>query len=370
MKIAIITILDNTNYGTFLQALATGLTIQKLGYDVEVIRYTRPFMTPEGHSKLFLKEHGLLKWLYRCKLIGMERVWQLRERNFSFIKKYIKVTPEYVGFDSLLNNPPIADVYLTGSDQVWNSVYNKGIDRSFYLDFAPAGCKRIAYGASIGMDSIPSKEIEETRLLLEKYAHITVREYEASILLNNLGISTEVVLDPTLLLKQDDWSRLVKDLHFISSEPYLLVYCVEKKEQRSLIEYYAKRLAKEKNLKIYAISYRDARKEFPWADRWFSYATPEEFLSLMSNSEFNVVSSFHGTVFSVIFNKPFITISANRFNSRVNHLLTKINLDYLIVNDKSFNFKKLEGLRYMDVNKRLESLRKQSLMILMEMIGY
>ena len=137
MKVSVITILDNTNYGTYLQALATGMAIQSCGHDVEIVHYTRWCQTQKGRSRTILKERGLLRWINRCVLKSSKKTFELRDKDYEFLKTYLSVTGEYIGFEMLKANPPKADIYLTGSDQVWNSVYNRGIDRSFYLDYAP-----------------------------------------------------------------------------------------------------------------------------------------------------------------------------------------------------------------------------------------
>lgn len=126
MKVALITILDNTNYGTYLQALATGMAIRSFGHEIELVHYTRKSMTPKGSSRQILKDRGVLRWFKRCvlKRKGRKLSYELRDKDIDFLSSYLSITREYVGFEQLKNDPPKADVYLTGSDQVWNSYYN------------------------------------------------------------------------------------------------------------------------------------------------------------------------------------------------------------------------------------------------------
>ena len=98
------------------------------------------------------------------------------------------VSRRYNSFEDLKSNPPVADVYLTGSDQVWNSIHNRGIDKVFYLAFAPEGKKKCAYAASFGMSEVPQEETEETKNLLQSYNSISVREFSNVDILNKLGI--------------------------------------------------------------------------------------------------------------------------------------------------------------------------------------
>ena len=367
MKVAIITILDNTNYGTYLQALATGLTVQKLGCDVNVIHYTRPSMTPKGRSKAILEDKGFIRWFYHCVLRSSKKTYELRDKDYDFLRSYIPVTKEFVGFDALLSDTPKADVYLTGSDQVWNSFYNRGIDRSFYLDFAPKGAKRISYAASIGMPKFPENEIKETKTLLSKYETITVREIAAKQILANLGISSEVVLDPTLLLNKEEWENIASRFPFDEKEPYLLTYSVEYGREDSYIKHYAKLIANQLGLKLYHITYNGCPKD-NYYDKVFRYATPDQFLNLMLHASFVVVSSFHGTAFSINFNKPFITVSPKNFNSRVQSLLKITGLESRVVTDDSRSLDSFGDIAYKDVNEKLEVERKRSIQLLNEML--
>lgn len=366
MKVSIITILDNTNFGTYLQALATCKAIEGLGHDVEVIRYTRPFMTGWGQFWKLLHDRGILSLLRNCWKIP--RTLKLRNQDYTFLSKYVHVTKEYVGFESLQKDPPQSDVYVVGSDQVWNSVYNKGIDKSFYLEYAPKEKKRISYASSIGMDSFPEKERAKTIKFLKKYSHISVREKAAKELLEEYGIQSEVVLDPTLLLDAKAWSGISEKCDIRFSEKYLLVYSVEQKKQDKLIDHYARMIAKQMELKIYQVSYSGTAKRLDSADVFFGHATPDVFLNLMKHASFVVVSSFHGTAFSVNFQKEFLTISANRFNSRVKNLLDITGLNDRLVSDKKLDVQLLSIIDYTDVNARIEKARDNSISILEDML--
>lgn len=359
MKVSIITILDNTNFGTYLQALATGKIIESLGYEAEIVRYTRPSMTGWGQLKYLFLDRGILSVIRNAWKIP--RTLKLRDRDFAFLSKFQFVTNEYVGFESLQKNPPMADVYLVGSDQVWNSFYNKGIDKSFYLDFAPMGKKRVSYASSIGMDSIPDKEESESVALLKKFSGLTVREQAGKELLAQYGIQAEVVLDPTLLLDAKEWSSIANKYPMHLSEKYLLVYSVELKKQNLLIDYYARMIATQRNLKIYQVSYSGTEKKLSCADKFYGQATPDVFLNLMKNASFVVVSSFHGTAFSVNFGKEFLTISANRFNSRVVNLLNITNLNGRLVSDRDFDVSNLREIDYSVVDARICNARRDSI---------
>lgn len=359
--------MDNTNYGTYLQALATGMAINHLGHEAEIVYYTRESMTPKGRSKAILEDRGLLRWFYRCVLKSSKKTQELREKDILFLKKYMPLTHEYVGYKELEADPPKADVYLTGSDQVWNSFYNRGIDKSFYVDYAPEDARRISYAASIGMPEFPADEVDEVKGLLKKYHAITVREIGAKEILAKLGIESQVVLDPTLLLNKAEWTNIAEQYPFEESEPYLLTYSVEYGKEDSYIKHYASLIAKKRGLKLYHITYGGVPHD-NYYDKVFSYATPDQFLNLMLHASFVVVSSFHGTAFAINFNKPFITVSPKKFNSRVQSLLKITGLEPRVVTDASRDASQFGDIAYDEVNRKLAIERSKSLMILSDML--
>lgn len=366
-SVSLITILDNVNFGTYLQALALCKVVETFGYDVSLVHYTRPFMTRKNYPLVIRKEYGFFRWLTHCVLSGgMNSNFNLKDKNIKFLKKHISLTREFVSFEDLRKDPPISTIYMTGSDQVWNSIHNKGIDRSFFLDFVPKGGVKIAYAASFGVSEIPSKEKKEIVPMLRNYKKITVREDSASEILANFGIEADVVLDPTLLLNKREWANLV-DVSLDFSEPYLLTYSVENAEQDKLIEYYARKISKEKKLKIYHVSYLPQRKTPAYADRSFHLATMEVFVKLVYNSSFVIVSSFHGTAFAINFNKNFLSVAPSRFDSRVKSLLKIVGLEDRLVSEKCRIVNVLD-IDYGKVNEVLDCERSRSLCVLREML--
>lgn len=361
-KVAIITILDNTNYGTYLQALALGLVVKNLGYKVEIIDYVRSFMTKKS---ILSRIKNPIKKIFNI-LFNIPQQEKLKKKDKEFLKQFLQLTPQtYTSFQTLKDNPPIADIYVTGSDQVWNSTYNRGIDKSFYLDFAPQNSKRISYAASIGMKDFPNEEKSEISNLLKQYSHITVRENDAKNILNHLSFThVDVVLDPTLLLNKDAWENIVKKFTPIKTDPFILVYTVETKQENKLIEHYAKILAQKYSCKIYEVSYNGYFKRLKFADKHFLRATPDIFIQLMHQATFVIVSSFHGTAFSINFNKQFLTISPNRFNSRVNNILELCHLENRLISSKNYDIDNMCEIDFKKVNVILNNERDKSIRIL------
>jgi len=358
MRIVIITIIDNINIGTYLQALALGTVLNRKGCDVEIIDYQRKHETVSAEVKVALGKN-LIKMVYNLFYGVWRNAYQKRQYH-KFVSKSISFTPiRYKTFESLKNNTPEADIYLTGSDQVWNSIHNRGVDKAYYLDFAPSEKTRAAYGASIGMDKFPAQEIKETTTLLSKYDYLSVREFGAKKILSDLAFSdVEIVMDPTLLLRKTDWESMINKNE--TSEDYLLIYTVETKKENAIIEKIAKKIAKLHGLKLYNVSYFDAMHGFTFCDRNFCRATPNMFLNLMLHAKFVIASSFHGTAFAINFNKQFLSISPNRFNSRVQSLLSLCKLENRLVTDDSFSVDGLKSISYDNVNKILDIEREKS----------
>ena len=361
-KISIITVFDITNFGTYLQVLALGKTLETKGFSVEVIKYIRPKQTWKRYMKNILSRGNIIKVLYYF-FLNIPLTLFLRRKNHLFIKKYLPVSKKYGSFEALKNNPPIADIYLTGSDQVWNSYYNQGLDRSYYLGFAPAGKNKFAYAASIGMSDFPENEKEMTKELLSQYKHISVREQQAKEILENLGFSNiEVVLDPTLLFSKNDWLNLIDISVFKKKEPYLLVYSVEGKFENEQIKEIAQKVAESKNLSIYCVSFEGKLHGLKFGKKRFTRATPPLFLSLFAQADFTVVSSFHGTAFSINMNNIFITVSPPKFNSRIDSLLNICGLQERKVSDiNSFSDKLLDNIDYSRVNEIMADERNKSM---------
>lgn len=316
MNIAIVTLHRVYNYGSALQAYATQKIFENRGHKVCIIDYITPQRTK---WKLFWgngakNESGIV---YRFAKIGS---FILKDKTFGyFVRSKLNLTKKYVTVDELEKAPPKAELYVTGSDQTWNSDYNEGVDRGFFLDFLPENERRISFVSSFGKIKLDCDEINETRKYLTRYEKISVREDSAVDIINEMGIETPVqLIDPTLMLTKEEWlsvasKRLVK-------EPYLILMLLYNEDNHATE--YARRIADEKGLKVVKISWEMKRP--PMVDKLFTHRSPSDFLSLFSNADFVVTNSFHGLAFSINLEKQFIVISRNEFNSRIESLLRLI----------------------------------------------
>lgn len=322
-KVLIVTIFDNPNFGTYLQTIALSLILKKYRLDVEVLNYERPFR--HRLKKIFgsYKIYLALQIVYYI-LRGFYKRYSQQQACKSVVKRFVKVSRTYYDYNQILKDVPVADIYLTGSDQVWNTIHNNGIDKTFYLAFAPQDSVKVSYAASIGMDCIPIEYKRQIAEMLSKYKKISVREEANISLLSEIGIASELVLDPTLLLNRDEWLKITPLIK--ENDPYILVYSVESESINKLVGKVAKEVSNILGIKTIEISYGNAINKIVECDEHISYATPLDFISYIAYAEFVVISSFHGTAFSVNFNKQFITIAPERFSSRIDSLLKIINL--------------------------------------------
>ena len=361
-KVGILTILDVANFGSMLQGYALATVIQRMGYEAEFINYWRSDYTTSHKVRTFLHDRSLGNVLKRIvfALSALFFYAPIRKRVRSFLTRYFTFTRSYHSINELQKCPPLMDVAISGSDQIWNSVYNNGIDRAFFFFFT--NCPRIAYAASSGMDEFSSEELPTIKRLLSRYKAISVRESQTCKYLHSLGfLEVKHVLDPSLLLTASEWRQvagLKPDQK--AKEKYLLVYSVER-FNNDFIFSQAKRIAQGLNLKMYVVctTYPVKAKDYGF-NKIYAMAGVKTFLRLMANADFVVASSFHGTAFALNFNKEFVTISANKFNIRMESLIQQFGIRHRIVDMKEKSVSELLPIDYEIINRKLEEARSYS----------
>jgi hypothetical protein len=325
MKVAVITLHAALNFGSALQTYALCQVVQELGHRVEVIDFVRP--THHGWAlakRRYLNGPGGPAARLRNMLGLSIEARNARRRFDAFLQARTTLTARRFGhIRELVARPPIADVYLTGSDQVWNSNYNGGVEPAFYLAFAPLPASRVSYAASFGVDALPPAEHDATRSFLERYDAVSVREASGLRILHQLGVAGTRVLDPTLLLSAEQWAQQAAAP--MGGRDYVLVYSVEE-ERVDAVMRVARAEADARGLPVYQVTFGGRRRRFPGADRTFHFSTPDQFLGLFAAASFVVSSSFHGTVFSLIFRKQFYSISPPLYGGRTGELLDSLHL--------------------------------------------
>lgn len=337
------------NYGAILQTYALNETLLSYGIDAKVIDYNPDYYKASNKSlpiQIARKVFRLPDWILGKKQFG------------SFLSKYIPLSEaEYKTIEDLERNVPLADFYFAGSDQIWNcQELENGKDNSFFLTFAPKNSKKISYAASLAMPKIPDNQRERYKTLISDFDSVSIREKDGTQIIRDLGIANvENVLDPVYLLKSDKWDTIANDSSFSPKEKYLLVYGF--KRQENLFKY-ARKLAKELNIKVYAIN-TNVEDYFLDVDKYFWNASPNTFVNLIKNADAVVTNSFHGLSFSIIYNKPFHFFTRNgKANSRMLNLLSDLGLSDRIVNSEDLLN---NHINYEPVNNIIDNKRQSSL---------
>lgn len=320
MKIGILTYHRSHNYGALLQAVATRFIIQSLGHEVYYIDYF-----PKYHKRMY----SFFSW-YEFKNLGLKgklryivtrlKEYPYRKRRFSNFENFIN--NEIIPFCTNQNEK--FDVIFYGSDQIWRIQGGINDFDPFYWGVGLQALKHVSLAASMGNIKLSSMQINKLRELVGHLDVISVREIHLKRLLKSIGFfDTHLILDPTLLLDADEWNKVLP----IGRKPnrkYLLLYDLLK---GSFDKEAIKLFAKSKGLEVIEIVGTAQHK-----DTVFVRTTdgPYQFLDLIRYSEFIFTSSFHGLVFSIIYNKPFYA-SFVKNSSRAESLLTFLCLkDYLL----------------------------------------
>ena len=336
MKIGIMTFWwSNDNYGQLLQCYALQKYLWDAGHEAYLIRYdyTLDLSTPT-YLKLLkgLNPYLLIRYLtYRIKLIKLQKETITHNRNFDdFRKKYIRQSEVlYTTYSQLKENPPQADCYIVGSDQVWNFSLCKGnfqVIHAYMLDFGSESTKRMSYAASWSMSSLSSKLIDEIKPLLQKFSYVSVREENGIELCRQCGYEdAEFVCDPTFLLEANTYRKFYQSENVQKQEQkYLFLYMLNNQCDFDIQKVYD--FAAERKLQVVYVTGNgilDKREKY--------FATTPQWLSFVDNAEYVVTNSFHCCVFSTLFGKKFGVVKlsgkCSGMNTRMESLFNQLEIE-------------------------------------------
>ena len=362
-KIAKFTWLHNGNYGTALQAVALHLFLKKQGYEITDIDYCASTKTKlinwfvnKNSPDLFV---GKFKEFFGKKDARHADDFRRRyQRIDDFIKNNIKLSKRYDNPNSLKSIIDDYDIFMCGSDQVWSPYL---LNPVYYLDFLPDEKKRISYATSFGVTTTTNQKKRKIKSFLQKYSSISVREEQGKQFVKELtNKDVPVVLDPTLLLDRDTWERIATSQH---NGDYVFCFLltpndeyVNKVKQYGIVN----------NKKVIIVP--TPLGPFDTGFEEHIDIDPQEWISLIRNADFVFTDSFHGFIFSVIFEKNFVVLK--RFsdsdkksqNSRIYSLAKMLNIENRIIDATTFeNISSLPPINYKDINILLSVKRAESI---------
>ena len=347
MRVAILTFARVPNFGACLQAYALQHSVLKFADDCELLNY-------EG---LIEKKQAKRSFVSRINSVLVDILFNIsgsRRRTEEFKRRFFNLSKLYDPATIAQSNKAY-DIFITGSDQVWNLALTKG-DMAYFLDFVTENSKRNSYAASIGTNIIPKEYEDVVKNELKKFGGmITVRENQAQIYLQeHFNISSKVVLDPTLLLTMEEWEAVLPQ-KTKKREKYMLIYQMGR--SKTLIKA-AQDEARKHNMKL--ISIRPPLDNLIWGKNYFGVG-PSEFVELFIGAEKVFTNSFHGTVFALNFNKDLHVelLKKGGVNSRLQSILSNVGLQHRFLGTKEYDASR--EIDFSKVNYYLQIAREESL---------
>jgi len=366
MKVSIITRHSIPNYGSLLQSYATQKTFEKLGFDAEILNYIR--YDERGKQSIWTNCHigknGLVNKIKRMIYFALQYPnWRTGLKAFeNFQKQYLRLSnTTYGSIDELKDNLPNADIYVTGSDQVWGVIGQSEYDPAYFLKFVPEDKRQIAFSASFGKTALTKELTDGLEELLKNYSSILVREKSAVDIIEQYTNKTaKHILDPTLMLDKNEWGSLCEKTGLEGTD-YIFVYQLHHNKE---MEKYITRVQVETGLPVYR-----AHPSFFYAlkpGNFIHLPTPGQFLSYIKNAKYIITDSFHGTVFSLIFNKQFVDILPELTGTRIISMMDLLGLKNRILTDLN-DFSWLDQtIEYSEVNQKIEKEKKETLYSLVQ----
>ena len=320
MSIGIITMHKVLNCGSALQAYALQRKLQQMGYESEIIDYRYEDKGLSGRSPKARVSAFLSNALFGFPNVRMKRKFQ------DFYKRNLVLSGQSYDRESIMRNPPGYDLYIAGSDQIWNPRFI-GDDVNFMLAFTSGGDRRISYASSIAADSVEGRMKDVYSGYLSRFQSISVREQSGVDIIKELtGKDATVCCDPTLLLSREDWDALAARSRYKAGEEYILVYALSYMFD-PFPEIYAivDKVQQTLGLKVVFLQGR-AGDVLRRGSKLIKSAGPADFAWLFKHASFVVTTSFHGAAFSLIYDKPLIGVVDSRLgsDSRIRSLLEEV----------------------------------------------
>ena len=353
MKVGILTFHNAYNYGAVLQTYATQEIVKSYGHEVEIIDYHNKAIDYHYESRKLHLNNIPIRKFYQLPFYFIEKYfyWKRRKGYHKFTSEYLQLSQKkYHQKDT--NSISQYDIIIVGSDQLWNKKITGGWDKMYWGDFkTPSGTRKVAWSICMNNIDLNEDDILFVKKHLENFDLISVRE--SGLLSFISGLTTKSVyqtLDPTLVLPSANWENVCHD---VKEKGYIAVYAVQDEEKA--IAYARKIASLQKKSLIIIRSY----------SKWYftkenkEFAGPDDFLSYIRYADMVITTSFHGAVFSVIYQKQFVC-PLFRDNVRVKSLLDSLHISERIVKTMS-DYHSLQPIDYARVNRDLDTLRGRTL---------
>lgn len=371
-KIGIITFHASHNCGSFMQSYALQKYLKKKGFEVETINFSN-----EGQRKLYsitYKNNSLKNILKNIILFPRRKILKETYKNYTeFIHKHLKLSKdEFSTLEQLDNYLFDYDIFICGSDQIWN-ITIEDFDDAYFLPFVKDK-KKIAYAPSFGSKKlskyIDSKELEKYTRYLQEFSLVTVREANGQKWLKELNnIDASIVLDPTLLLNREDYKEIEEDYDKEISGKYIFYYSPSYNPQINAL---VKKISKKYDLKVIAWNPKSYYLKFMNFKGLYlpKRQNPGVYLSLIRDAEIVITTSFHGTIFSTIYGKKFWVIKNGDMygdDDRVKTLIEQLNItDRLISMEFDETFDYVKKVNYSLYDEKLPLLQEKSESLLLK----
>lgn len=361
MNVDIITRHGPSNYGSLLQTIATQTVMDRAGATCEVIDYQRD--DERGLKSVLRDVKKKEQWAKNPfkKLAYIMMRWPgeiLAQKQFDkWRKKYLKMSKRVTTTAELKDIE--ADMFVTGSDQVWGPIGEDQYDSAYFLDFVGKG-KKIAFSASFGKTKFTDELSAIFAKYLKGYDRIYVREDSAADIIEGWGLmKPETVLDPTLLLTLNEWISILGPIK-PKKKRYILIYQIHNNPE---LDAFAKRASEVSGLPVIRMS--ASLHQIGRYGKFVYMPDLQKFVSMIKNADMMITDSFHGTAFAINLNTQFVEfLPKNGTNTRNQNILQKTGLIERIVHDPNNMSKLNEKIDFTSVNKIIEAERERSLRII------
>lgn len=370
-KIGIVTYYNIFNYGSFLQAFALQEKVKQLGYEAEILElsYSRIDNIVNRIRMLikFVQWPQYIKFILKLRKLGLSSICNIgnitQKKFIDSINEYLNVkTFRYKEIKRIAKGNEYAS-FICGSDQIWSPL-GMIVKKHKFLEFAPEE-KRIAYAPSFGVEYIPEYNRRVYQKKLSKIFRISVRENSGKRIIEQLLDRNDipVVLDPTLLWKREFWDNKEKQIKI--NGKYMCCYFLNQPERERIEE--IQNYAQNKNLNIIVLPYRNTFLEN--SNSYFVECSPFEFISVIKNAEYILTDSYHGTIFSIQFEKKFIVFERAhaeevKQTSRLFTLLNIIEMSSHFITTGKWESILNANIDYSRVQSKINDMRKSSLLFL------